>query len=102
MAKFIVSTETGTKIVEATTRKTRGGFAMRNRSTRSVLMVVLIVAPAFAGFESGSDGTDGALNCSSLGLVDCSNQCTSENPCHCILPFNEKMGGLLIRILGVF
>ena len=44
--------------------------------------VLLLVSPALAGdFDSGSDGSDGALNCETLGLTDCENTCTGGTPC---------------------
>ena len=48
----------------------------------TALSVLLLVPPVLAGdFDSGSDGSDGALNCESLGLADCENTCTGPAPC---------------------
>lgn len=47
-----------------------------------VMSTLVLPSPALAGtFDSGSDGSDGALNCESLGLTDCETNCTEETPC---------------------
>lgn len=53
----------------------------------------LAASPAFAGFVSGSDGSDVALNCASLGLTDCETVCTSEAPCIVSIDLDTAVDG---------
>ena len=52
---------------------------MRKNAGYLVLAASLLIAPAYGGvFESGSDGSDGALNCATL---KCPAGCDEFNPC---------------------
>lgn len=53
-------------------------------------------APALGQFDSGSDGSDGALNCATLAgdpLFDCAALCTVASPCEFEIDLTQALDG---------